>query len=230
MKHLEDRNWIWHMAERLENRSWLKRVLSLAPEPELPRSKALERILDMQKTLPMLWQRLEELGIQRIRSINILGSYIWGREPNDIDLFIVTEGDRPREVCKPIQIAGFERPIHIRVVGWHTVQRALAGQDVKDLKTTWLEAMILYGIAVPMAGDDVFAGSPPPPAANLRVLADHFRGGAAIWSNRAHLEPERRESKGNRWQLEAAAIELAIEEMEVGKGSKGKPFTSDLTY
>ncbi len=201
LKQLEERNWIWRSLK--------------TGFKEPTRAEVLARITGIKDRMPVLQETLErQLGIQRPLSVYALGSYVWGKEPNDIDLIVVTEGDRFYEVLEPTQPKGFELPVHVRVVGLNTLNRAVAGQRVENYQRLRIEVMFFYGSAALVAGRDLFAENPMPPD-NLPKLIDYYQEKIKGLPAIPGLTEEEQRAKASGWSREMTAMRQLLAERRI---------------
>ncbi len=200
--------------KQLEERNWLWRSVSAGME-ELARPEVLGRIRTLKERLPAIFDALRLLQIERPLSLYALGSYVWGREPNDVDLIVITEGNRWYSILEPQHAEGFELPLHVRVVGLDTLERAVTGQQMVDNHSRIrMEAMVLFGSAALIAGHDLFAGVQPP-VDNLSKLIEYYDSKVQGLATVASLTEEERRVKAAGWAREAMAMRQVLAERRI---------------
>jgi len=200
------------VVEQLVGRNWIFR--SLAEKSEVFEEDTLiDGITAVQRLVSEISGRVSpylrwqfNIRVPPLVSIYALGSYLWEKDPNDLDLFIITEGNHPFEILELQKTQQGTVPMHIRVVGLDTLSKAVSGKPVENWHRIRLEAMVLYGSAVLIAGQDLFAKSAPP-RENYPKLAEHFRGSIARLQTVPGLTEAQRRDKAERWKREATAIE-----------------------
>ena len=194
--------------EQMTRRNWLWKSL-LTQGGELSQADVLNRISNLKQNLPWLLRLLEYripgLSVTPAVSLYVVGSWLWGRTPNDLDLIVVTERNQLFEVLKPQQVEGFSFPVHVRVVGLDTLNQAVSGQMVENYHRIRIDAMVLYGSATLIAGHDLFAKTPLP-RENLPELAEHFEGSVQLLKTVPGLTDAKKQLKAERWTREIAAI------------------------
>ena len=198
LKYLGSRNWPW---QKLKNRGLAERFNPTCPRPEVSEKKVLERLCNMRSALGPLLERLKQHLQERVIAVYVLGGYLWARKPNDVDLGIIVDGNRPLERLSLDGVEGIHHQLDVRVVGSDTLRLGATGVPVLNAKGVWLEAMILWGIGVLVAGEDYFADTLPPPQENLKQLARHF--------GNARMRLPVNDPKATRWSFEEAAIDFA---------------------
>ena len=118
-----------------------------------------------------------------VLGIYVIGSYLWEAKPNDIDLIVIIPGKQKiKETTYDQDILIPNSPlkggdIHIRTVGLDTLEEAVKKPEDKSLWRIRMEALQLYGIAVPLSGIDYGANIRPTSKA-LMQLSSLYRASA----------------------------------------------------
>lgn len=220
LRHLEERNWNWREVS--------------SGKGEIPKETTLTRIDNLKKSLPWTLKHISQPGWSMFgpdgnTSLYALGSWVWGAKPNDLDLIMLTAGDTPYQVLEPRKIEGLDQPIHLRVVGLNTLRRAISGEPVENAQRVRLEALVLYGSAVLIAGYDPFAENRPP-AENFGKLAQFLREKAESLSSALHLDDSQRREKAEHWTREALAIDQFASGLEEGVVSAAQKTVRSLRF
>jgi len=208
LTQLSNRNWIWHSLKNIRT--------------EITSDEVLDNIRNLKTKIPALLETMKKLKIQKPVCIYALGSSIWGNEPGDLDLIVVTEENRSFEILDVSQVKNFNLPINVRVVGFNALNQATRGKMVENYQRLRIEAMIMYGSAVLIAGQDIFINSKMP-VENLSKLIDHFYATTEQLQTVPSLTDEERRIKTQRWTKEIAAMEqFAIDSSANSTGNQAK--------
>ena len=176
-----------HIERLLESRSWAYR------DEEIPRNRerAIERSVHWRSYLPVFMDQLMRQGIldpvTPVVSAYLIGSYPWIADPNDLDLFLVVEGERdaryfsaaelihkgvalPEFFVHPTTQSLVQRNAHVpplrigisvEVIGYESLLRASRGEAVRHSAVLARRYCLLFG-SVLLAGDDLFQSKVPP--------------------------------------------------------------------
>lgn len=146
------------MLRLLEARSWL---WQFHPDRE-GRERARQRLALVRVFLPSILEQIRAHGILEteasLAGIYAIGSYPWGAEPGNIDLFQVVEGERKYTRCDAGHLE--EHGVRIEIAGWETILRASRGEPVPGGEVLAFRYSLLYGAPL-LAGSDCFDSQRP---------------------------------------------------------------------
>ena len=150
------------LEAQLLSRSWLWRFYA----DEAAKERAKERIADLRIFLPEILDPLFRQGVleadDRIKSVYLIGSYPWVAGPNDVNLFLVMEGEGEARLStsEGLTAYGVRLPeqftnLSLERAGYENLIRADRGEQVSHAGWMASRYHLLFG-SVLLAGSDLF--------------------------------------------------------------------------